>query len=373
MPDVTIERPAQPEQGDFATNFALRAKRAVGPARAEPDGHRRRRSRPRLRRTRRRSWRASKPRPPGLRQFLPGRRLRARAGQHDPGARARRIGAVARRRRQARAGRVRQRQSDRAGAHRHRAQRRAGRQPRARAGARRAGRCSASTTTTTRAPRWSTWRTACGCATSKRSVARSSSADGRLPGRVRASSWPRRFAREHGERFADLPEAQAEELGRAGGDADHASGSRRDLDRARVRFDNWFSEARVIREGDFQRVLDLLQRARPGLRARRRHLAAHVRAGRRARSRADQVRRPADLYRHRHRLPLRQVLRAQLRSRDRRLGRRSPGPGAVDEGDRAGPRRRARALRHPDLSDGQRDAGRPGRCAWASARATSSR
>jgi arginyl-tRNA synthetase len=32
----------------------------------------------------------------------------------------------------------------------------------------------------------------------------------------------------------------------------------RDLDRARVHFDNWFSEARVIREGEFQRMLDLL-------------------------------------------------------------------------------------------------------------------
>jgi arginyl-tRNA synthetase len=63
--------------------------------------------------------------------------------------------------------------------------------------------------------------------------------------------------REYGDRFAELPAAQAEEIG--------ALAARRimawieaDLDRARVRFDNWFSEARVIREGDFQRVLDLL-------------------------------------------------------------------------------------------------------------------
>ena len=33
----------------------------------------------------------------------------------------------------------------------------------------------------------------------------------------------------------------------------------RDMLRARVFFDNWFSEARVIREGEFQRVLDLLK------------------------------------------------------------------------------------------------------------------
>ena len=64
--------------------------------------------------------------------------------------------------------------------------------------------------------------------------------------------------REYGDRFASLSEDQAEEIG--------ALAARRimrwietDLERARVHFDNWFSEARVIREGDFQRVLDLLR------------------------------------------------------------------------------------------------------------------
>jgi arginyl-tRNA synthetase len=64
--------------------------------------------------------------------------------------------------------------------------------------------------------------------------------------------------REHGDRFADVPENSPGELG--------AIAAKRimqwieaDLDRARVRFDNWFSEARVIREGDFQRVLDMLR------------------------------------------------------------------------------------------------------------------
>jgi arginyl-tRNA synthetase len=63
---------------------------------------------------------------------------------------------------------------------------------------------------------------------------------------------------EHGDRFATVPEDQAQELG--------ALATRRimqwiedDLSRARVHFDNWFSEANVIRAGDFQRVLDLLQ------------------------------------------------------------------------------------------------------------------
>jgi len=36
MPEVTIERPAKVEQGDFATSFALRAKRAVGPRGPNP-------------------------------------------------------------------------------------------------------------------------------------------------------------------------------------------------------------------------------------------------------------------------------------------------------------------------------------------------
>src|SRR6266568_2364012 len=64
--------------------------------------------------------------------------------------------------------------------------------------------------------------------------------------------------REHGHRFASVPEDQAAEIG--------ALAARRimnwietDLERMRVHFDNWFSEARVIREGDFQRVLDLLR------------------------------------------------------------------------------------------------------------------
>src|ERR1700737_5182033 len=36
LPEVAIERPAKPEQGDFATSFALRAKRAVGPRGPNP-------------------------------------------------------------------------------------------------------------------------------------------------------------------------------------------------------------------------------------------------------------------------------------------------------------------------------------------------
>jgi len=64
--------------------------------------------------------------------------------------------------------------------------------------------------------------------------------------------------REQGDRFADLPEDRCDEIG--------IPAARRimawiesDLERARVRYDNWFSEARVVRQGDFDRVLELLR------------------------------------------------------------------------------------------------------------------
>jgi arginyl-tRNA synthetase len=62
----------------------------------------------------------------------------------------------------------------------------------------------------------------------------------------------------HGERFADVPEDRAEELG-ALAVPSIMRWIETDLERARVRFDNWFSEASIIREGEFQRVLDLLK------------------------------------------------------------------------------------------------------------------
>jgi arginyl-tRNA synthetase len=63
---------------------------------------------------------------------------------------------------------------------------------------------------------------------------------------------------EYGEQYADVPAERAAEIGNLA--------ARRimdwieaDLARARVRFDNWFSEASVIRGGEFQHVLDLLK------------------------------------------------------------------------------------------------------------------
>ncbi len=63
---------------------------------------------------------------------------------------------------------------------------------------------------------------------------------------------------EYGDRFADLPESNAEEIGSIAAKR-IMEWIEAELDRARVHFDNWFSEAQVIREGDFQRVLDLLR------------------------------------------------------------------------------------------------------------------
>jgi arginyl-tRNA synthetase len=64
--------------------------------------------------------------------------------------------------------------------------------------------------------------------------------------------------REYGDRFADLPESRAEEIGSIAAKR-IMEWIEAELDRARVHFDNWFSEARVIREGDFKRVLELLR------------------------------------------------------------------------------------------------------------------
>jgi arginyl-tRNA synthetase len=64
--------------------------------------------------------------------------------------------------------------------------------------------------------------------------------------------------RERGNEFAYTPESEAEEMGGLAAKR-IMEWIETDLDRARVRFDSFFSEARVIREGDFQRVFDLLK------------------------------------------------------------------------------------------------------------------
>ena len=68
----------------------------------------------------------------------------------------------------------------------------------------------------------------------------------------------RQIQAEYGNRFADVPEDQSDEIGALAA-RQIMDWIERDLARARVSFDNWFSEASVIREGDFSRVLDLLK------------------------------------------------------------------------------------------------------------------
>jgi arginyl-tRNA synthetase len=64
--------------------------------------------------------------------------------------------------------------------------------------------------------------------------------------------------RDHGDRFADLPEERAAEIGSLAAKRILAW-IETDLERLRIHFDSWFSEARVIREGDFDTVMDVLR------------------------------------------------------------------------------------------------------------------
>jgi arginyl-tRNA synthetase len=68
----------------------------------------------------------------------------------------------------------------------------------------------------------------------------------------------RQILDEQGDRFATVGENEAQEMG-ALASRQVMNWIERDLEHARIHFDNWFSEARVIREGDFQRMLDLLR------------------------------------------------------------------------------------------------------------------
>ncbi len=72
------------------------------------------------------------------------------------------------------------------------------------------------------------------------------------------SELVREIIDEHGDRYADLPESDAGALGALAA-ARIMQWIEADLDRARISFDNFFSEARVIREGEFQRVLEMLR------------------------------------------------------------------------------------------------------------------
>ena len=89
-----------------------------------------------------------------------------------------------------------------------------------------------------------------------------------------------------------------------------------------VHFDTWFSERSMVDSGAIEADVGRPARARGGLRAGRRHLAAQHRPRRRQGPGADQVRRPAHLPAARHRLPPRQV--RPRRPAHRRVGSRPP-------------------------------------------------
>jgi arginyl-tRNA synthetase len=62
----------------------------------------------------------------------------------------------------------------------------------------------------------------------------------------------------YGDRFLELPEDRPEEIG-AIATQQIMGWIESELARLRVRFDDWYSEARVIRDGDFETVMDLLR------------------------------------------------------------------------------------------------------------------
>jgi arginyl-tRNA synthetase len=67
-----------------------------------------------------------------------------------------------------------------------------------------------------------------------------------------------RILDEQGQRFANVAEDDSQEMGALAA-RQVMDWIEHDIDRARVHFDTWFSEARVIRDGDLQRVVDLLK------------------------------------------------------------------------------------------------------------------
>lgn len=71
----------------------------------------------------------------------------------------------------------------------------------------------------------------------------------------------REVAHEYGERFLELPEEQAvEQIGEVGS-ARILSGIRADLELLNVEFDSWFNETNLFKEGQYGRVLSLLEEA----------------------------------------------------------------------------------------------------------------
>ena len=154
---------------------------------------------------------------------------------------------------------------------------------------------------------------------------------------------------EVGDRFLDVDETRAAaELGGLGVNR-MIDRIRADMADIRVTYDEWFSERSLYEMGQYDRAMELLRE--------RGHLAERDGAtwfGSQALGDNEDrvlVRRngvptylASDVA-----YPPQQVRRPRLRPGDRRLGRRPPGTGALDEGGGQGPRRRARPTGPPSL------------------------
>ena len=158
----------------------------------------------------------------------------------------------------------------------------------------------------------------------------------------------------HGEYVAAMaaelgldPEADAAEWARAGTDA-MIGRIRATLARFRCSFDNWFLERSLYESGAVQRAIDRVRAGGHVYEQRRRGVAALVRARRRQGPRARALGRHLHLRRRRPGLHRRQA-RARLRHGHVRARPRPPRLRRPAQGGRPGARLRPRPHRRPDL------------------------
>ena len=280
---------------------------------------------------------------PGLPQPVHGGRLVRRRRSRTCVAAGDAFGAGTARAAGARQRRVREREPDRADRRRAGPPRRLRRLALPAAGAGRPRRSSASTTSTTRASQVLRF----GESIKARARGEEPPEDGYHGDYVARSGAAHRGRRRRRPRDARAARRRADGRGDL---ARRSSASGVHMDR--------FSSERALHEaGDVERAFE---RARPGLRARGRDLAAHDRARRRQGPRAAALDGRGHLLRLGHRLPPGQA-RARLRPRDRHLGRRPPRLHRARARRLGGARRRPGALRDRDHAARQPQRGRPAR------------
>ena len=143
---------------------------------------------------------------------------------------------------------------------------------------------------------------------------------------------------EFGDRHVDGPEdAAVSELG-AWGLQRMLRAIREDLELIGVEFDSWFSERGLYDDATYQRVMESPPGARLPDGAGRGDVVHIGGAGPGQGQRVGPEHGCADVLCVRHRLPLQQVPGAGVRSRHRHLGGRPPGPRAADNGSDGGAR-----------------------------------